>query len=220
MDRKLAEFLSKKFKIDISQIVREFWEMILLYEFFSFEKSKYLIFKGGTALRLAYKSPRFSEDLDFSLISTLFTEKDAEKMIYTSTSNYNNISINDYAFKYNTFFYEIKIEDSCLLYPFRIKIEISKRDIDKKYEYIVTEISSEVFPYKLLANVVTMKQIYYDKYLCITSRCKPRDYFDFWYLSQALNIPYEIKSVINKTEMTRELRKYLPKNYYKIIDSL
>lgn len=32
---------------------------------------QYLIFKGGTALRLAYKSPRFSDDLDFALLKKL-----------------------------------------------------------------------------------------------------------------------------------------------------
>lgn len=220
MDTKLAKYLSDKYKIDISQVVREFWEMVLLYEFFSFEKSKYLVFKGGTALRLAYKSPRFSEDLDFSLTSKLFTAKDAKSIVNDSISNYPNVNVDDYALKYNTYFFELKVADECLRYPFRIKVEISKREVNRKYESVITEISSETFPYKSLANVASLEQVYKDKLQCVSTRRKPRDYFDLWFISQTLNTPYVKQDVISKVDMTRELRKYLPKNFYRAIDLL
>lgn len=53
--------------IDRTQVVREYWELIILKGFYESPQGRYLIFKGGTALRLAYGFPRFSEDLDFSL---------------------------------------------------------------------------------------------------------------------------------------------------------
>jgi len=37
--------------------------------------SQKLVFKGGTALRLAYGSPRFSDDLDFSELKTIELKK-------------------------------------------------------------------------------------------------------------------------------------------------
>jgi predicted nucleotidyltransferase component of viral defense system len=48
-------------------VVREYWELIILKGLYESPQGRYLIFKGGTALWLAYDSPRFFEHLDFSL---------------------------------------------------------------------------------------------------------------------------------------------------------
>jgi len=46
--------------------VREYFQHIFLSELYKLPWSENLLFKGGTALRIIYGSPRFSEDLDFS----------------------------------------------------------------------------------------------------------------------------------------------------------
>ncbi|MDP3042471.1 MAG: nucleotidyl transferase AbiEii/AbiGii toxin family protein [Candidatus Omnitrophota bacterium] len=48
-------------------IVREYFQHLFLSQLYRMEKSDNLLFKGGTALRIVYGSPRFSEDLDFSI---------------------------------------------------------------------------------------------------------------------------------------------------------
>jgi len=48
-------------------IVREYFQHLFLSQLYRMEKSNDLLFKGGTALRIIYGSPRFSEDLDFSI---------------------------------------------------------------------------------------------------------------------------------------------------------
>ena len=74
----------------------------------SFESpdGKYLIFKGGTALRLVYGSSRFSEDLDFSLM------KDKLKGNFSGLikrfAQYPALSITDLKEKYYTYLGEIK----------------------------------------------------------------------------------------------------------------
>ena len=65
MDIATAKVLSNKLQISIDCIVREEYEILLLKEIFESEYGTKLVFKGGTALRLAYGSPRYSEDLDF-----------------------------------------------------------------------------------------------------------------------------------------------------------
>jgi len=219
MDRKLAEFLSKKFKIDISQIVREFWEMVILYEISKSSVGKWLIFKGGTALRLSYNSPRFSEDLDFSLIRDKLNINQFKKLLVDIINEYPNVSIDDFCEKYNTYFGELKIIDNILPYPFRLKIEISKRKISS-YAYEPRFIVSDAVPARFIMNVFTVDQIYKDKEDCIKTRAKPRDYFDLWYISQIIGLPYKFKSKINKIEIVREMRKYLPRNLYQVIDLL
>jgi len=48
-------------------IVREYFQHVFLAELYKLSDAERLLFKGGTALRIIYGSPRFSEDLDFSL---------------------------------------------------------------------------------------------------------------------------------------------------------
>jgi predicted nucleotidyltransferase component of viral defense system len=48
-------------------IVREYLQNLFLAALYALPEAHRLLFKGGTALRIVYGSPRFSEDLDFSL---------------------------------------------------------------------------------------------------------------------------------------------------------
>lgn len=52
-------------------IIREYFQHIFLGELYKLSDAQKLLFKGGTALRIVYGSPRFSEDLDFSLFGVL-----------------------------------------------------------------------------------------------------------------------------------------------------
>ncbi|MDO8504958.1 MAG: nucleotidyl transferase AbiEii/AbiGii toxin family protein [bacterium] len=62
------EKLSKQYQMGLfPNIVREYVQHIFLGELYKLADSEKLLFKGGTALRIIYGSPRFSEDLDFSL---------------------------------------------------------------------------------------------------------------------------------------------------------
>src|SRR3989344_333917 len=75
MDLTTAQILSQKLQMSLDQVVREEYEILLLKEIFESEYGTGLVFKGGTALRLVYNSPRFSEDLDFTLIKDFGKEK-------------------------------------------------------------------------------------------------------------------------------------------------
>jgi predicted nucleotidyltransferase component of viral defense system len=62
------EKLSRQYQTGIfPNIVREYFQHIFLGELYKLPGVEKLLFKGGTALRIIYGSPRFSEDLDFSL---------------------------------------------------------------------------------------------------------------------------------------------------------
>lgn len=55
-------------KNDPFEVLREILQEIVLYGLSDAGFFKYAVFYGGTALRILYDLPRFSEDLDFSLI--------------------------------------------------------------------------------------------------------------------------------------------------------
>lgn len=60
-------------------IVREYFQHLFLSELYKLPGSEKLLFKGGTALRIIYGSPRFSEDLDFSVFG--ITQRSLTEMI-------------------------------------------------------------------------------------------------------------------------------------------
>lgn len=219
MEQYLALQKAREQQIDLTQVVREYWEVLALKGLFDSPFGRKLIFKGGTALRLAYDSPRFSEDLDFSLTSDPF--KDAFPILVKKIiTPFPELAISDLEEKHYTYLAEIKVTQNYLPFPFRIKIEISKRKL-KNYKWKLHLLTSPLTTVMTLGQIATLEQLYADKLSCLKSRAKPKDLFDLWYISQKLGRPYSPgKSPLQKTEMARELRKYLPKNFWPAIEEL
>ncbi len=219
MEQGLARKIARELKVDITLIVREYWEVLLLKELFDSPFGKELIFKGGTALRIVYGSPRFSEDLDFSLERDRLKGK-FERIIKGIIMPYSELSITDIAEKYFTYLAEIKVTINYLTFPFRIKIEISKRE-QKNYKTELRLINSNFSPLQVIGRVATIEQIYKDKLMCIKSRAKPKDLFDLWFVCQKLKISYKRPDVkLPKSILRRDLRKILPSNYWNVIEEL
>jgi predicted nucleotidyltransferase component of viral defense system len=69
------EKLGKQHQMGVfPNIVREYFQHVFLSELYKLPGGEKLLFKGGTALRFIYNSPRFSEDLDFSLFGVAQNE--------------------------------------------------------------------------------------------------------------------------------------------------
>lgn len=218
MERILAEKFSKELSIDITQIVREYYEILVLRGISKSPESESLIFKGGTALRLVYNSPRFSEDLDFSLTRDIL-KGNFESMIKQIIYPFPEMEITDLAKKRYTYLAEIKISQNYLTLPFRIKIEISKR-LQENYNFELKMIKSPCSIYSVLFQVATAEQLYKDKRLCVKNRKEPKDFFDLWFLSELLGKKYEPKTKIDIKILKRDLRKFLPSEFYKVIEVL
>jgi predicted nucleotidyltransferase component of viral defense system len=219
MEQLIAEQKARELKIDKTQVVREHWELIVLKGLYDSPFGRYLVFKGGTALRLTYGSPRFSEDLDFSLIKDMLKGK-FSLIMKKIIASFPEMALTDLEEKYYTYLAEIKVTQNYLPFPFRIKIEISKREI-KNYQWELKLLSSPTTVIQAMGQVVTLEQIYKDKLACLKGRAKPKDLFDLWYISQKLNIPYTPqKFSLNKREVVRNLRKYLPSDFWPAIEGL
>ena len=71
----MLEKLGRQYQVGVfPNIVREYFQHIFLGELYRLPDAGKILFKGGTALRIIYGSPRFSEDLDFSLIGVMRKE--------------------------------------------------------------------------------------------------------------------------------------------------
>jgi len=219
MEQLLAEQKANQLKIDTTQVVREYWELIILKGLFESPIGRFLIFKGGTALRLTYDSPRFSEDLDFSLTKDLLKGRFAS-LIEKIISPFSNLVCTDLQDKFYTYLAEVKVTEDYLPFPFRVKVEISKRET-KGYAWEIKLLNSPVTVVQVLGQVSTLEQLYQDKLSCLKGRAKPKDLFDLWYVSEKLGLPFAPPKVsLKKRDLTRELRKYLPRDYWPAIEGL
>jgi len=219
MEQLLAERVARELKIDVTQVAREYWEVIFLNRLFESPDTGGLVFKGGTALRLAYGSPRFSEDLDFSLLEDSLGGV-FKKMAAGLVRPFQEAEITDIAAKRWTYLCEVRITEGYLAQPFRVKLEVSRRAA-AGYRNEMRLITSPTTPVQALCRVGTLEQLLQDKQDCIRTRVAPKDVFDIWFISQKMGIKYEPPDVkISPKELRRELSKYLPAGYQEVIEGL
>ena len=221
MDDFLAESLSKRIRIAKEPIIREEYEMILLQGLFSGKISKKLIFKGGTALRLAYNSPRFSEDLDFSLTEEI-KNKDFAEIIERTAKNIPTAKIKELTEKHYTHFAVLHIKEPYLKQVFPLKIEVSKRPVDWKAgkDFVSASIKSQIVPLEVVGFTVTMERVFKDKKRMIKERDKARDLFDLWWLGQRLGkkVNFNLKDTEIK-KASRELNQFLPEPMRLVVEA-
>ena len=217
MDFYLLQPLSKELKIDIERLAREYWEMMVLKEISQSKIGDFLIFGGGTALRLAFGSPRFSDDLDFYLrkkLSFSLFKKEIEKI----AKKY-NLKITDLYNKFYTFLAEFQIKEDFLPLPFKLKIEVRKKIINKGYETRL--LFSPCVNFQVLLFVLEIQKLKEFKEKALKERKDPRDLFDLWFIFQKLKEPFKKPKVkIEKKKIKQTLLKFLPSNYESVVDQL
>ena len=69
IEKESIERIAAKYQTTSFNILREYSQNLFLSQLYLQKGSERMLFKGGTALRLIYNSPRFSEDLDFTAVN-------------------------------------------------------------------------------------------------------------------------------------------------------
>ena len=220
MDQRLAETFAQEHRIAIEHVVREEHEMLLLRGLCESRLGSQLVFKGGTALRLAYGSPRFSDDLDFSAIGSILTDEFI-RLAETLGKMHPQMELAEALSKRFTLFALYKVRYTYLPYPFSIKIEISTRreSWKSKEDFRLRLLTSEFTNVTVLAQVATLERLWTDKTRAWTARKQPRDLYDLWFIGQKLKQEVEVDlSGLDQGLIRRELRKYLPYAHWKVIE--
>ena len=134
------------------------------------EAGDHLTFKGGTALKLFYDLPRYSEDIDYDFLGKIPSEKMLD--ILKSLVSKKKWEITDYAVKYNTILLELRFAGPER--NFRVKIEISTREKELK----TTLQSLRGVPVLTLEPSFLMTE----KLITFVQRQAGRDIFDAWFI--------------------------------------
>lgn len=218
MNKQLADNLQKSLGISQEQIVREEYEIIILKAIFQSKIGKAFVFKGGTALRLAYGSPRFSEDLDFSVIEKF--DKKALDKLFKSTADQNEVlKLIETRQKFFTYFALFKVKEEFTPQAFSIKFEASVRPVNwqKDKDYKLLALNSKVTNLTILAQVANLERIEQEKLTINPSRV--RDIFDLWFIRQKLGKPTSINfKSWDARVVKRELHKFLPEQERRLLE--
>lgn len=207
-------------------VLREYAQHLFLASLYRTKQAPLILFKGGTAYRIAYKSPRFSEDLDFSAGD--ITTREIEKAIFTVIEDLANEGLN------------CEIEESKettggylarLYVPFSkgktpIDIQISQRKKMGK-DYDVFDIQNEYLPtYQAL--LLPAHEMMEEKVQAALTRSKPRDFYDIYFLLKNGLLDYELRNQLSKVKeilinkkvkFADELSLFLPKSMKQVADS-
>lgn len=219
MDRQLALGKQKQLRISLIQIVREEYEMFLLNRIFESDFGNILVFRGGTALRLAYGSPRFSDDLDFTQLEEIKENNFQDWCKVTAQAN-PNLELIEALKKYYTLYAKFRVKDPVLTQAIGIKLEISvrKEKWEKGKDYTLMNLRSDVTPLTVLAQIASLEWVRKEKQNISPPRI--RDVFDIWFIGQALKEPKEMDFTgFSAKSVRRELYRLLPEGNRKMLET-
>jgi len=225
ISKSLIEEITRKHQTTQVNVAREYCQHLFLSLFYQKKKSDHILFKGGTAIRFLYNTPRFSEDLDFTAYN--ISVKQIESILIDTLDDLAHLGINlemEEA-KVTSGGYLAVIRLSFLGFKENIQVNISLRPRKTKLSSDVVLINSDYIP---PYNIVSLaeKDLMEEKIQALLDRSRPRDYFDIYYLLRTkLSTPKKklfLKKILERLEKTRidfkrELALFLPKSHHHIL---
>jgi len=190
------EALATKNQTTKKNVYREYCQHLSLSSLYQEKGAEKMLFKGGTALKIAYQSPRYSEDLDFSLFKISVHEienllltivEKLEKANLTPQIAESKQTSGGYLAKLTTRLYQEKID---------ISIQGSMRKKNGK-DTNIKLIQNEFIP-NYTVWLLPEKELVGEKIQAALTRNKPRDFFDVYYLLRNRSIPVSFRPSLQK----------------------
>lgn len=200
-------------------IAREYCQHLFLRALYRQKGSERVMFKGGTALKIAYGSPRFSEDLDFSGFGVGIDQIEGWILAVMEEFKLNAVGTELRESKPTSGGYLASLDCRVYDYPLRILVEISlrKRNGFRGQGTLVTPDYLPAYALTLLPESALVEE----KIAALLTRGKPRDFFDLYFLlRKGLITPPmkpKLKTVKNTLEELNmdfhaELAQFLPRS--------
>ncbi|MCM8776121.1 MAG: nucleotidyl transferase AbiEii/AbiGii toxin family protein [Candidatus Omnitrophica bacterium] len=228
--------IADKQQTTLDNIVREYFQHVFLSELYRVKNSEKLLFKGGTALRIVYGSPRFSEDLDFngSGVSVAQIEKMVESVLVKMEGQGIQPIIEES--KKTSGGYLAVFRFSGNEYQGGIQTEVSLRTAAQNKGGSVALVQSDLLPAYTLYHL-NEQDLVKEKVQACLIRGKARDFYDLYFILRSRmafervfgkdkTIKIKLAGAISKQRLNlkNELQKFLPvsqhillKNFNQII---
>ncbi|MBI5356379.1 nucleotidyl transferase AbiEii/AbiGii toxin family protein [Candidatus Collierbacteria bacterium] len=171
---------ARQYKTNDATVFREYLQLLFLSRLYGYSDNRQIVFKGGTAIHFIYNAPRFSEDLDFTVVMPEKEFTQSLKKTFAALESEGQISFKQRkTLTGKRFLLTAALPDSSL--KSFINLDFSFRE--KVFEFQFSFIKSE-YPILFTSQVPHMSknEIVADKIRAIMRRKKGRDIYDLWYL--------------------------------------
>ena len=188
---------AKTLKTNEVTAFREYLQYIFLSVLYQHKSSGQVYFKGGTAIHIIYKAPRFSEDLDFStqieessftsLINATFSQlTQSEQLLFKERKTITGKR------------YMLHTTNLPTYPPVYINLDFSFREVVQIPESSILQTALPVLFTGFIFHE-SKEEIFAEKIRAIMTRKKGRDLYDLWYLA-TLGVTPDMKLVQNKLQ--------------------
>ncbi len=230
IDKKFLQGLATKKQVGLENIMREYAQNLFLSYFYTLKTSENILFKGGSALKLVFESPRYSEDLDFTGLKNnrLYENLLEQVMLYLANRG---IKLDLVESKETSGGHLSILKVNILDKTFEIKNEISFRKKESiKREAVI--INPEYIP-AYSAYILRPLQLVGEKVQALITRSKPRDFFDLYFILRTKILRKQLRLNENQREkilkilkeqdkkmLKKDLQDLLPRSFWPTISNL
>jgi len=202
---KNLEKFTKQAQTSMQNVVREYCQHLFLSYLYEQPGSERLLFKGGTALRILLRSPRYSEDLDFTGIN--LTQQKIEDMFIGTLVEVERtgVEVSLTEAKKTTGGYLGIAEFRAYEKKIFVQVEVSLRNT-KSLKGVRTIVENEYITAYTLVHL-PIEEVIQGKLAAMTSRHKARDFYDYFFLlSGNYPIVKEKENLTNALALLKESR--------------
>ena len=188
-------------------IVREYFQQVFLSELYKLPESQNLLFKGGTALRVVYGSPRFSEDLDFSAfkVTNYAIKKYIEDLFVHVLAEIERmgirVEVGEKSDKTSGGYFGVatfKMQDYELV---DVEINISARN-GRETNGEIDSIANDFVPTYTLMHLPQEELVEEKIFGALLERKKPRDFYDLYFMMRKNMLSAEHKKKLKEVKET------------------
>jgi predicted nucleotidyltransferase component of viral defense system len=180
--------LAQRHRIGLQPQERDYVQQLFLYLLYTASRREGVgfHFKGGTAIRIVYGSPRFSEDLDFNCDLTLEETRTHLQGLVAELSGFGvqGILRNERRGAQGVGFelsYQGPLFDGRAVTKGKVRVDVSLRREQVVLEHpLIRSEYDDVEPFIL--SVLSREHLFAEKVRALFVRSKPRDLYDLWFL--------------------------------------
>lgn len=219
--------LAGQFHTNELNVAREYAQHIFLSYLYADPAADALLFKGGTALRIVYQSPRFSEDLDFTACLPFYKTKTLiERTAIKVRQEIDGFRLLESKPTSGGYFGVMRAPVG----PWRIEVLVQASARQKALKGEAVLVTTRLAPsYGVIA--LPEAALVSEKIAALLSRRKPRDFYDLYFILRkpmgdkkaiAARRP-EILEKLDQADqkiLYNELKVFLPKSHWAIIQRL
>lgn len=228
IDEQTVSELVRKFQTGQQNVIREYCQHIFLLKFYSLKGAERLPFKGGTALRFVWGSPRFSEDLDFTGFKT--NTRGIESLIESTLAGIENEGIvaDLIESKPTTGGHWALVGFHWLQFSTEVSLQVSLRSASGG-KTSVASVASDFMPDYTLVHL-SEESLVREKVQALLIRAKPRDFYDLYFILRRRLVFEPVfgkdktlkQKILSKMkgqplDLKSELRDFLPASHHRLL---